>query len=110
VIRLAIIGDVHGHWFEEDEEALKALNVDAAIFVGDFGEEDVALVQRVASVPTPKAVILGNHDAWCARCPHLPSCDALEKRQKWAGRNACNAAALLMCLHAWVPAARAGSR
>ncbi len=31
---------------------------------GDFGEEVIALVKRVADVPTPKAVILGNHDAW----------------------------------------------
>lgn len=31
---------------------------------GDFGEEDVPLVQSVAALPFPKAVILGNHDAW----------------------------------------------
>lgn len=31
---------------------------------GDFGEEAVGLIRRVADVPTPKAVILGNHDAW----------------------------------------------
>jgi hypothetical protein len=34
------------------------------VFVGDFGEEDVALVSRVALFNYPKAVILGNHDAW----------------------------------------------
>lgn len=31
---------------------------------GDFGEEKVPLVQSVAALPFPKAVILGNHDAW----------------------------------------------
>jgi uncharacterized protein (TIGR04168 family) len=37
-----------------------------AVFVGDFGEESIGLIRRVASVPMPKAVILGNHDAWYA--------------------------------------------
>lgn len=32
--------------------------------VGDFGEEDVNLVRRIKEVDLPKAVILGNHDAW----------------------------------------------
>ncbi|BDA43788.1 hypothetical protein COCOBI_04-8050 [Coccomyxa sp. Obi] len=63
-IRLAIIGDVHSHWYEDDAEALESLGVDAAIFVGDFGEEAVGLIRRVADVSTPRAVILGNHDAW----------------------------------------------
>ncbi|CAL8468258.1 g7797 [Coccomyxa elongata] len=63
-IRLAIIGDVHSHWYEDDAEALESLGVDAAIFVGDFGEEAVGLIRRVADVHTPKAVMLGNHDAW----------------------------------------------
>ncbi|EIE19271.1 metallophosphoesterase, partial [Coccomyxa subellipsoidea C-169] len=63
-IRLAIIGDVHSHWYEDDADALESLGVDAAVFIGDFGEEAVGLIRRVADVRTPKAVILGNHDAW----------------------------------------------
>ena len=31
---------------------------------GDFGEEVVDLVQDVKNIDVPKAVILGNHDAW----------------------------------------------
>lgn len=31
---------------------------------GDFGEEVVGLVGSLASTDVPKAVILGNHDAW----------------------------------------------
>lgn len=64
LVRLAVIGDVHGRWYKEDAEALQSLGVDAAIFVGDFGEESLGLIKLVASAPTPKAVILGNHDAW----------------------------------------------
>lgn len=33
-IRLAIIGDVHSHWYEDDAEALESLGVDAALFIG----------------------------------------------------------------------------
>lgn len=31
---------------------------------GDFGNENVELVQSIADLDFPKAVILGNHDAW----------------------------------------------
>ena len=37
LIRLAIIGDVHGDWDNtKDEEALQSLGCDAAVFVGDI--------------------------------------------------------------------------
>jgi uncharacterized protein (TIGR04168 family) len=32
--------------------------------VGDFGNEAVEVVRKVAAVSIPKAVIMGNHDAW----------------------------------------------
>lgn len=47
-----------------DAAALYHLGVDLALFVGDFGNEAVALVQQIADLDLPKAVILGNHDAW----------------------------------------------
>ncbi|KAF5839488.1 hypothetical protein DUNSADRAFT_662 [Dunaliella salina] len=63
--RLAVVGDVHGHWNKDaDEAALRCLKPNTVIFLGDFGEEDVELVQEVASCPLPKACILGNHDSW----------------------------------------------
>jgi len=37
---------------------------DLAMFVGDLGDEDVAMVQRIADIEVEKAVMLGNHDAW----------------------------------------------
>ncbi|BFG40266.1 hypothetical protein CerSpe_265400 [Prunus speciosa] len=63
--RIAIVGDVHDQWnLEEDTKALELLQPDLVLFTGDFGEENVELVQSVAELGFAKAVILGNHDAW----------------------------------------------
>ncbi|KAJ7979634.1 Calcineurin-like metallo-phosphoesterase superfamily protein [Quillaja saponaria] len=63
--RIVIVGDVHDEWsIQEDSSALQLLQPDLVLFTGDFGEENVELVQSVASLAFPKAVILGNHDAW----------------------------------------------
>ncbi|MDJ0691697.1 MAG: TIGR04168 family protein [Xenococcaceae cyanobacterium MO_188.B32] len=64
IINIAVVGDVHDRWEREDELALKHLGLDLVLFVGDFGNESVEVVRQVASVDLPKAVILGNHDAW----------------------------------------------
>ena len=64
IIKIAVVGDVHDRWEAEDELALKHLGVDLVLFVGDFGNESVEVVRQVASLDIPKAVILGNHDAW----------------------------------------------
>ena len=61
---IAIIGDIHDQWDSADAQALEALAVDLALFVGDFGNEAIDIVRQVAAVSVPKAVILGNHDAW----------------------------------------------
>jgi uncharacterized protein (TIGR04168 family) len=37
---------------------------DLVLFTGDFGEENVELVRDISNLDFPKAVILGNHDAW----------------------------------------------
>lgn len=63
-LRIAVVGDVHDLWDAEDEKALKHLGVDLVLLVGDFGNEAVDLVRSIASLELPKAVILGNHDAW----------------------------------------------
>ncbi len=36
----------------------------ALVRAGDFGEENVELVRDISNLDFPKAVILGNHDAW----------------------------------------------
>ena len=38
-LKIAIVGDVHDQWDENDRDALHALNVDLVLFVGDFGNE-----------------------------------------------------------------------
>ncbi|MCG8366819.1 MAG: TIGR04168 family protein [Pseudanabaenales cyanobacterium] len=63
-VKIAVVGDVHDQWEPEDGLALKHLNVDLALFVGDFGNESVEIVRAIAALDLPKAVILGNHDAW----------------------------------------------
>ena len=63
-ITIAVVGDVHDQWSAADNAALQHLNVDLALFVGDFGNEAVEVVREIAAVSVPKAVIMGNHDAW----------------------------------------------
>jgi len=76
-LHIAVIGDVHDAWDAEDAIALEQLGVDLVLFVGDFGNESVGVVRQVASVNLPKAVVLGNHDAWFSatewgmrKCPY----------------------------------------
>ncbi|VXD11364.1 conserved hypothetical protein [Planktothrix serta PCC 8927] len=63
-IKIAVVGDVHDQWENDDTLALKSLGVDLVLFVGDFGNEAVEVVRKIASVDIPKAVVFGNHDAW----------------------------------------------
>ncbi|KAK8581997.1 hypothetical protein V6N13_144985 [Hibiscus sabdariffa] len=65
LVRIAVVGDVHDDWdLEEDTKALQFLKPDLVLFTGDFGNENVELVQTVSALNFPKAVILGNHDSW----------------------------------------------
>lgn len=59
-----MVGDVHRWWRSGDSTYLERARPDLALFVGDLGDEDVEIAQRVAGLPVPKAVVLGNHDAW----------------------------------------------
>lgn len=68
-IQIAVVGDVHDQWDERDEAALSFLDADLVLFVGDFGNEAVEIVRRVAQLPMPKAIALGNHDAWHSATP-----------------------------------------
>ena len=64
VATLTVVGDVHRWWRSSDSTFLERSRPDLSLFVGDLGDEDVEIVRRVAELPVPKAVILGNHDAW----------------------------------------------
>jgi len=75
--KIAVVGDVHDLWDEADEVALQRLNVDLVLLVGDFGNESVEIVRSIAKLNLPKAIILGNHDAWYSatewgqkKCPY----------------------------------------
>lgn len=63
-MRIAVVGDVHDQWEPGDAIALHQIGADLVLFVGDFGNESVDVVRAVASLDIPKAVVLGNHDAW----------------------------------------------
>jgi uncharacterized protein (TIGR04168 family) len=76
-VTIAVVGDVHDLWDEEDEIALKQIGVDLVLLVGDFGNESVEVVRSIAQLSLPKAAILGNHDAWYSatewgkkKCPY----------------------------------------
>lgn len=68
-ISIAVVGDVHDQWDEQDHLALKHLGIDLVLFVGDFGNESIQVVSKIASLDIPKAVILGNHDSWYTASP-----------------------------------------
>lgn len=59
-----VIGDVHGDFDAQDAAFLEAQNPTAALFVGDFGDEAVEIVEAVSKLRCEFAVILGNHDGW----------------------------------------------
>jgi uncharacterized protein (TIGR04168 family) len=61
---LLAVGDIHRCWREVDSVYLERAQADLTMFVGDFGDEDVEMVTRIANLAIEKAVILGNHDAW----------------------------------------------
>ncbi|MCA8949923.1 MAG: TIGR04168 family protein [Planctomycetes bacterium] len=61
---LVVVGDVHRWWRPADVAFLERARPDLTLFVGDLGDEDVEMVELIADLAVPKAVILGNHDAW----------------------------------------------
>lgn len=63
-VTIAVVGDIHSQWEEDDNLALENLGVDLVLFVGDFGNEAVSIVRLIAELNLPKAAIMGNHDAW----------------------------------------------
>jgi uncharacterized protein (TIGR04168 family) len=68
-IQIAVVGDVHDAWSVQDQLALHHLGVDLVLFVGDFGNEAVDLVNEIATLNLPYAAVLGNHDAWYTATP-----------------------------------------
>lgn len=61
---LLVVGDVHDQWRDEDRAFIERSGADLTLFVGDLGDENAALVARLAAIDAPKVFMLGNHDAW----------------------------------------------
>ena len=87
-IKIAVVGDVHNQWEEEDGIALKRLGADLVLFVGDYGNEAVEIVEAIAALDLPKAAVFGNHDAWYTmthwgrkHCPYDPEKENWVRRQ-----------------------------
>ncbi len=79
-MKIIVVGDVHEDWEDRDERALKFLDPDVTLFVGDFGDGDLEITKQIKKVPCPKATILGNHDIWTVR----PAGDATKARTRLA--------------------------
>ncbi len=86
-IKIAVIGDIHDLWELEDNAALQHLGIDLAIFVGDYGNEAVEVVRRVAAVDLPKVAVMGNHDAYySASSKGIQNCPYDRTREDWVQR------------------------
>ncbi|KAL0282096.1 UNVERIFIED_CONTAM: hypothetical protein Sangu_2971200 [Sesamum angustifolium] len=93
--RIAIVGDVHDDWsLEEDTKALQLLKPDLVMFTGrfsvphllcDFGNENVDLVESISKLDFPKAIILGNHDAWNTQKFSAREKDAVQLQLEFLG-------------------------
>jgi uncharacterized protein (TIGR04168 family) len=61
---LLVLGDLHGHFDETDIRFIERRAPLLTLFVGDLGDEDVEIVERISELQVPHLVMLGNHDAW----------------------------------------------
>ena len=83
-VKIAVVGDIHDLWELEDNQALSHLNVDLAIFLGDYGNEAVEVVRRIAAVNVPKVAVMGNHDAYySASNKGIKNCPYDRTREDW---------------------------
>ena len=67
--RVAVLGDAHGDFLDGEVAVLdRVAKPDLFLAVGDFANEDAAIVRRIASATRDLSgaahLILGNHDAW----------------------------------------------
>ncbi|GMH27300.1 hypothetical protein Nepgr_029143 [Nepenthes gracilis] len=85
-VRIAVVGDIHDDWdSEEDPKALQFLQPDLVLFTGDFGNENVELVRRIADLRITKAAILGNHDSWNTHQFSITTMDAVQLQLECLG-------------------------
>lgn len=67
MVRLALIGDVHGHWDALDAPLLDGLGYDVIVVLGDLAglrhAGTLAVARGLAALRTPAVWVPGNHDA-----------------------------------------------
>lgn len=77
-VKFIVVGDIHANWQQEDRVFLESGDQDLVLLVGDLGDEDVEMARKISALKCPKAVILGNHDAWRSFTERYPT-DNLRK-------------------------------
>jgi uncharacterized protein (TIGR04168 family) len=63
--RIAVIGDVHMAWDRRDDAYFRSADYDLLLCVGDLADmrrPGLSVARRLASLPLPTRVLLGNHD------------------------------------------------
>lgn len=87
-LRIAVVGDVHDQWDAvQDTRALQELKPDLVLFTGDFGDENLELVDHVSNLDFPKAIILGNHDCWYTAEHSASKPDAVDRQLQSLGES-----------------------
>ncbi len=65
-MRIAVIGDIHRHWDDQDVHLLDREGLDLVLFTGDLGGATQrgarAVAASIATLGTPSLVVPGNHD------------------------------------------------
>lgn len=71
VTKLAVVGDLHGHFTDDDVHYFNRSSYDLLLFVGDMGsgtrKDGLSIIRLVARLRKPTLIMPGNNDA-----PHLP--------------------------------------
>jgi uncharacterized protein (TIGR04168 family) len=66
-VSIAVIGDVHGSWGEQDVDYFNRSDYDLILFVGDLGggalRSDLGVARSISRLTRPTFVLPGNHDA-----------------------------------------------
>jgi uncharacterized protein (TIGR04168 family) len=63
-VEILVIGDLHGQFDAVDRNFLETRHPLLSLFVGDLGDEDPEMVDKVLEAKIPTFGLLGNHDAW----------------------------------------------
>jgi uncharacterized protein (TIGR04168 family) len=67
MIRLAVVGDIHGAWTDADARYFEGSDYDRVLVVGDLAgfrwKDTLAIAQALGRMDHPAIVVPGNHDA-----------------------------------------------